>query len=86
MREKLFILALASIQIAGCAGHSVECALGTGHTDCATGTAGHEVNKLEQQAGKSVAAIDDAKCRAYANPGSTAYGQCRAEFRRQRSE
>jgi hypothetical protein len=79
-------LLLASILIAGCTGHSVDCSMGVGHSDCAPNTAGREVAKQEQEADKSVAAIDDAKCRTYANPGSAAYNQCRSDFKKQRSE
>ena len=86
MRLTPLMLVLASILIAGCAGHSVDCAVGVGHSDCAPDTAGHEVVKQEQQADKSVAAIDDAKCSAYTDPGSAAYNQCRSDFKKQRSE
>ena len=86
MRVTPFLLALAGILIAGCANHSIECSMGTSHKDCAPGTAGHDVAKQEQEVQKSVAAIDDAKCRAYADPGSAAYAQCRTDLRKQRPE
>lgn len=41
--------------------------MGVGHGDCAAGTPGHEVMVQERQADKSIAAIDEAKCRPYPN-------------------
>jgi hypothetical protein len=78
MRQMPLIFMFASILMGGCAGHSTDCAMGVGHSDCAPGTAGHEVMVQQQQADKSVAAIDDARCRSYgAEPGSPAYTECR---------
>ena len=79
MRLRPLIFMFASILMGGCAGHSTDCAMGVGHSDCAPGTAGHEVmEQQQQQADKSVAAIDDARCRSSgAELGSPAYSECR---------
>jgi hypothetical protein len=78
MRLMPLILILVSVLIGGCAGHSVDCATGASHSDCAPGTEGYEQLKQQQQATKSEAVIDDARCRSYgAEPGSAAYVECR---------
>jgi hypothetical protein len=78
MRLTPLILVFACVLFAGCAGHSVDCAMGADHSDCAPGTAGHDVMVQQQEATKSFAAIDDARCRSYgAEPGSQAYVDCR---------
>jgi hypothetical protein len=78
MRLAPSILMLASILIAGCAGHSAECITGVAHPDCAPGTAGHEASALQQETEKTFAAMDDARCRAFGyEPGSQAFADCR---------
>ncbi len=67
----------ASLLLAGCAGYSPECVTGTGSKDCAPGTMGHQQMVQQQQGEETVASIDDARCRAYAAPGSMEYLACR---------
>jgi hypothetical protein len=77
MRLTPLIAILASALIGGCVGNSVDCAMGAGHNDCAPGTAGHQVMVQQKEAAKTTAAIDDARCRSYSEPGSEAYVDCR---------
>jgi uncharacterized protein YceK len=78
MRLAPLLLMLTSILISGCASHSVDCAMGAGHNGCTPGTKEYEQMVEQQQAAKSGVEIDDAICRTYgAEPGSTAYAECR---------
>jgi hypothetical protein len=81
MRLTPLILVLAGVLMAGCAGHSADCALGTSvRGDCAPGTEGHARMMQQQQDAKATAAIDDARCRSYGgDPGSPAYIECRRQ-------
>ena len=72
------MLVLASVLIAGCAGHSANCTMGVGHSDCPPGTEGYKQMLQQQQDEKAIAAIDDVRCRSEgAEPGSEAYVKCR---------
>jgi hypothetical protein len=75
------ILVLTSILISGCAGHSVDCTMGAGHNGCTPGTKEYEQMTQRQQDAqdaKTVDTMDDTLCRSYgAEPGSTAYAECR---------
>ena len=71
-------IALASLLIAGCAGHSLDCITGTSSKDCTAGTIGHQQMVHERQGDDTVASIDDARCRSYAAPGSKDYLDCRS--------
>ena len=72
------LLMLTSILISGCAGHSVDCAMGAGHNGCTPGTKEYEQMVQQQQDAKSSDDIDDAVCRSFgAEPGSAAYTECR---------
>ena len=78
MRLTPFILMLASVLIGGCAGHSAECITGVAHPDRAPGSAGYEASALQQQTEKTLAAMDDARCRALGyEPGSQPFADCR---------
>jgi len=70
-------MTLATLLLAGCAGYSPECVTGTGTKDCAPGTMGHQQMTQEKQGEDTVASIDDARCRAFAAPGSSEYLACR---------
>lgn len=82
------VLVLAVV-LAGCS-HSLDCALGTWHDDCAPGTRAYEE---KQAADAKVAAIDaanaakdDAECRSYGfKPDTPSYVQCRTRLADQRS-
>jgi hypothetical protein len=76
MRLAALCLVLASPLIAGCAGHSFDCAIGEVHSDCAPGTAGHEKRVQLEQETKTISAIDDARCRSYARD-TQSYLECR---------
>ena len=72
------MLMLASVSIAGCAGHSTDCASGASETDCAPGTAGYEQKIQKEQDAKAVASIDDARCLSLGGDrGSPVYLECR---------
>jgi len=80
MRSATLMTVAASLLIAGCAGNpinAVECAVGTTTKNCAEGTLGHQQMAQEQEADDTTGAIDDAKCRSFAVPGSQAYFDCR---------
>jgi len=81
MRLAPLMLVLTSILISGCAGHSVDCTMGVGHNGCTPGTKEYEEMMQRQQNAqdaKTVDTIDDTLCRSYgAEPGSTAYAECR---------
>ena len=80
MRLATIMLVLTNILISGCASHSVDCTMGAGHNGCTPGTKEYEQMVQLQQDAKSAAEIDDAICRSYgAEPGSTAYAECRRE-------
>jgi hypothetical protein len=80
MRLATIMLVLTNILISGCANHSVDCTMGAGHNGCTPGTKEYEQMVQLQQDAKSAAEIDDAICRSYgAEPGSTAYAECRRE-------
>jgi hypothetical protein len=83
--RKLIVVAFAVINLSGCAAHSIDCALGTPHADCAQDTAGHQAALEEQRATQMTATIDDARCRSYGEPGSPSYTQCRADLDKQRA-
>src|SRR5664279_6509146 len=78
MRLAPLLLMLTSILISGCASQSVDCTMGAGHNGCTPGTKEYEQMVQLQQDAKSTAEIDDAVCRSFgAEPGSTAYAECR---------
>jgi hypothetical protein len=78
MRLAPLLLMITSILISGCASHSVDCTMGAGHNGCTPGTKEYEQMVQPQQDAKSGDEIDDALCRSYgAEPGSTAYAECR---------
>jgi len=78
MRLAPLIVVLASVLMAGCARHSVDCSMGAGHNGCTQGTKEYEQMVQQQQDAKTVTEIDDALCRSYgAEPGSAAYAECR---------
>jgi hypothetical protein len=78
MRLAPLMLVLTSILISGCASQSVDCTMGVGHKGCAPGTKEYEEMVQQQQDVKTVAEIDDARCRSYGSqPGSPAYVECR---------
>jgi hypothetical protein len=77
MRIIALVTVSASLLLAACAGYSPECVTGTGTKDCAAGTMGHQQMVQQQQGEETVASIDDARCRAYAVPGSREYLACR---------
>jgi hypothetical protein len=78
MRLAPLLLMLTSILISGCASQSVDCTMGAGHNGCTPGTKEYEQMVHLQQDAKSTAEIDDAVCRSFgAEPGSTAYAECR---------
>jgi hypothetical protein len=80
MRLATIMLVLTNILISGCASHSVDCTMGAGHNGCTPGTKEYEQMVQLQQDAKSAAEIDDAVCRSFgAEPGSTAYAECRRE-------
>ena len=71
------LMTLAALLLSGCAGYSPECVTGTGTKDCAAGTLGHQQMTQEREGDETVASIDDARCSAYATPGSSDYLACR---------
>jgi hypothetical protein len=77
MRSVALMTVAASLLVAGCAGHSIDCITGTSNKDCAPGTIGHQQMVQEQQGDDTVASIDDARCRSFAAPGSKEYLDCR---------
>jgi len=78
MRLAPLIALLTSVVIAGCASHSVDCTKDAGQNGCTPGTQEYEQMMQRQQAAKSSNYIDDAVCQSMgAEPGSTAYDQCR---------
>jgi hypothetical protein len=78
MRLAPLMLVLMSILISGCAGHSVDCTMGAGYNGCTPGTKEYEQMVQQLQDAKSSDDIDDAVCRSFgAEPGSTAYAECR---------
>ncbi len=85
MRVPLTALS-ASLLLAGCAGYSPECVTGTGSTDCAPGTLGYQQMVQERQGNETVASIDNARCSAYAEPGSREYVDCRRRAARARAK
>jgi hypothetical protein len=79
------LMTLAALLLAGCTGYSPACVTGTGTKDCAPGTMGHQQMTQEKQGEETVASIDDARCRAYATPGSSEYLACRQRAAKSRS-
>ena len=78
MRIAPRLLILTSIFISGCASQSVDCTMGAGHNGCTSGTKEYEQMIQQQQDAKTGDDIDDAVCRSFgAEPGSTAYAECR---------
>jgi len=81
MRLAPLMLILTSIFISGCAENSVDCTMGPGHNGCTPGTKEYEQMTQRQQDAqdtKTVDTMDDTLCRSYgAEPGSTAYAECR---------
>jgi len=71
------LMTLTALLLGGCAGYSPACVTGTGTKDCAPGTMGHQQMTQEREGEETVASIDDARCRAYAAPGSGEYLMCR---------
>jgi len=81
MRLVSFLILLGGIGLAGCAGHSLDCSLGTPWPDCAPDTPGYQIIQQERQAAEATAVIDDARCRSYGlKPGSPDYTKCRADI------
>ena len=77
MHPSAMMMPVFVLLLAGCAGYSPECVTGTGTKDCAPGTMGHQQMTQEREGDETVASIDDARCRAYAAPGSSEYLACR---------
>lgn len=78
MRITPRLLILTSIFISGCASQSVDCTMGVGHNGCTPGTKEYEQKIQQQQDEKASDNIDDTVCRSFgAEPGSTAYAECR---------
>jgi hypothetical protein len=78
MRLTPLMAVLISVGMAGCASHSVDCTKGAGQNGCTPGTQEYEQMMQRQQAEKSSDYIDDAVCQSMgAQPGSTAYDECR---------
>jgi hypothetical protein len=76
MRLALLFPALASLLIVGCARHSIDCAMGEAHSDCAPGTAGSEKRLQQEQDAKALNAIDEARCHSFGKESSQ-YLDCR---------
>ena len=76
MRSALTVAGLVSLLVAGCAGHSFDCAIGEARSDCAPGTPGAERRVQQEQETKTFSAIDDARCRSLAKD-SQSYYECR---------
>lgn len=84
--RKLIIVGFAVIGLSGCSTvHSVDCALGTPHEDCAKDTAGYQAAQQEQQVNQVFETIDDSRCKSYGAPGSPKYTQCRADLEKNRA-
>ena len=77
MRLTPLMLLLIGLFISGCAGNSVDCTLGVGHSGCAPGTKGYEEMEQKKQDAKATAEIDDARCQAYGARGTPGYFDCR---------
>jgi hypothetical protein len=76
MRPALIIAGIVSLLVAGCAGHSFDCAIGEARSDCAPGTPGGEKRVQQEQEARTFSAIDDARCRSLAKD-SQGYYECR---------
>jgi hypothetical protein len=76
MRLAAVFLGLASLLLVACARNSLDCAMGEARSDCASGTAGAEKRALQEEAAKTFDAIDDTRCRSFAND-SRSYLECR---------
>jgi hypothetical protein len=85
MRLGPFAAPLAGLLLAACAGHSLECETGSPREDCAPGTEGHARLLEQREDAKAVDAVDDARCRSFAPPGSEAYLACRRRAANDRS-
>ena len=68
-----------SLLIVGCARHSIDCAMGEAHSDCAPGTAGSEKRLQQEQDAKALNAIDEARCHSFAKD-SQSYYECRSKM------
>jgi hypothetical protein len=78
MRLAPLMALLTSVVMSGCASHSVDCTMGANHNGCTPGTKEYEQMMQRQQDAKSSDEIDDAVCRSFgAEPGTTAYADCR---------
>jgi hypothetical protein len=85
MRFVSILAVLAGIGLANCTANSVECTLGTPHSDCAPNTYGHQAAMEELRSTRMTGNIDDARCQSYGfKPGSPEYTQCRANLDNQR--
>jgi hypothetical protein len=87
MKIPLFLILpiFASVGLAECSVHSVDCVLGTPHSDCAPDTAGHRAALEELRTKQMTESIDDARCQSYGlRYGSPSYSQCRANLDKQR--
>jgi|GEM_PF-910161 hypothetical protein len=76
IRPALIIAGIVSLLVAGCAGHSFDCAIGEARSDCAPGTPGGEKRVQQEQEARTFSAIDDARCRSLAKD-SQGYYECR---------
>ncbi|HET7850842.1 MAG TPA: hypothetical protein VFL51_17465 [Pseudolabrys sp.] len=85
MRLAPFAGLLACLLLAACAGHSLECETGTAREDCAPGTEGHARLLEQREDARTIDALDDARCRSFAPPGSQAYLACRRRAANDRS-
>jgi hypothetical protein len=85
MRIVSILSVLAGIGLANCTANSVDCTLGTPHSDCAPNTFGHKAAMEELRSTQMTNNIDDARCQSYGfRPGSPEYTRCRANFDNQR--
>jgi len=74
---RVLAVLVASIILAGCANHPIDCAVGFHHADCLPGTAGYDDPD-------KFAATDDNACQSYGlKPGTTEYADCRIKLRGQ---
>jgi len=76
MRLPALFLGLASLLLVACARNSLDCAMGEARSDCAPGTPGAEKRSLQEEAARTFDAIDDTRCRSFAN-NLQSYLECR---------
>lgn len=71
------LIIFASVVLAGCANHPIDCAVGFHHADCLPGTAGYDDPD-------KFARVDDQACQSYGiKPGTSGYADCRIKLRGQ---